>query len=153
MLSTIRQGTLHGSRSEKFQIGRCNQHTLGRFKKAVFTKQDDRTRQSHKGRLKSTYTKQADKEAKMASKQISARPKVGPMMKQPTFDWDTEDKYNELKSFILEVYNVFKSCDMPDTEKTASIKNWLGRKVLQLFKTLTQAKKKNMKHPKDYSKH
>ena len=43
-------------------------------------------------------------------------------MKQPTFDWDTEDKYNELKNFRLEVYNVFKSHDMPDIQKTALIK-------------------------------
>ena len=49
-------------------------------------------------------------------------------MKQPTFIWDTEDKYNELKNFRVEVYNVFKSYDMPDIKKTALIKNWLGRK-------------------------
>ena len=55
-------------------------------------------------------------------------PKVGPMMKQPTFDRDNEDKCNELKSFRLEVYNVFKSYDMPDIGKMALIKNWLGRK-------------------------
>ena len=52
-------GTLHGVRSKKSQIHR---HTLGRFKKAVSTKQDDRTRQSHKCKLKSTYTKAANKE-------------------------------------------------------------------------------------------
>ena len=39
------------------QIGRHGQHTLGRHKKAVSAKQDDRTRQSHKGRLESIYTK------------------------------------------------------------------------------------------------
>ena len=33
-------------------------------------------------------------------------PKVGlSMMKQPTFNWDTENKYNELKIFRLEVNN------------------------------------------------
>ena len=61
------------------------------------------------------------------------------MMKQWTFDWDTEDKYNELKNFRLQVYNVFKSYDMPDIEKTALIKNWLGRKGLHLLEMLTQA--------------
>ena len=68
----------------------------------------------------------------MASEKISTRQimecKVGPMMKQTTFDWYTEDKYNELKNPRLEVYNVFKSYDMPDIEKTALIKSWLGRK-------------------------
>ena len=63
------------------------------------------------------------------------------MMKQTTFNWDTDDKYNELKNFRLEVYNVFKSYDMPDVEKMALIKNWLGRKGLQLLETLTQAEK------------
>ena len=51
-------------------------------------------------------------------------------MKQPTFDWDAEDKYNELKNFRLKVYNVFKSYNMPDREKTSVIKNWLGIKWL-----------------------
>ena len=81
-------------------------------------------------------------------------PKVGPIMKQPTFNWDTEDKYNELNNFRLEVYNVFKSYYVPHLEKTALIKNWLWRKGLQLLETLTQAEKeKNVKYPKDYSIH
>ena len=46
----------------------------------------------------------------MASKQISPRqsigPKIGAMMKQPTFNWGTEDKYSELKNFKLQVINV-----------------------------------------------
>ena len=99
-------------------------------------KQDNRTRQSHKGRIESSYTKAVRQRAKMASKQMSARQslelKVGPMMKHSTFIWDTEDRYKELKNFRLEEYNVFKSYDMPDMEKIALIKNWLGRKGLQL---------------------
>ena len=40
---------------------------------------------------------------------------------------------------------------MPDIDKTALIKNWLGTKG---FEMLTQAEKeKNVKHQKDYSKH
>ena len=31
-----------------------------------------------------------------------------PMMKQLTFNWEAEDKYNELKNFRLEVNNTFK---------------------------------------------
>ena len=65
------------------------------------------------------------------------------MMKQPTFDWDTEDKYNELKNFRLEVYNVFKLHDTPDIEKTLVIKNWLCRKGLELLEILMQTKKEN----------
>ena len=65
------------------------------------------------------------------------------MMKQPPFNWDNEDKYNQLKNFRLEVYNVLKSYDMPGREKTSVIKNWQGRKGLQLLETLTQAEKEN----------
>ena len=91
------------------------------------------------------YTKAARQRAKKASEQINERqsmgPKVGPMMKPPTFDWDTEDKYNGLKKLGLKAYNLFQSYDMPDTEKTVLINNWLGRKRLQLLETLTQAGK------------
>ena len=59
--------------------------------------------------LKAHIQKQSDKDVKIASQQISTRqnmgPKVGPMMKQPIFDWDTEDKY-KLHDFRLEVYYV-----------------------------------------------
>ena len=82
---------------------------------------------------KTHIQKQSDKEAKIPSEQIntgqSMVPKVGPMMKQPTFDWDTKDRYNEL-------YHVFKSKDMPGIEKTALIKNWLSRKGFQLLEPL-----------------
>ena len=75
----------------------------------------------------------------MASEQISTRqnmgPKVGPMMKQPTYSWKTEDKHS-LKNFRLELYNVFKLYDMPDIEKTALIKNRIGRKIFQLLEML-----------------
>ena len=53
------------------------------------------------------------------------RPKIGMMMKQPTFDWGTEDKYSELKSFKLEVINVLQSYIIADIEMMALIKNWL----------------------------
>ena len=48
----------------------------------------------------------------------NAGPKIGRhRMKQPTFNWEGEDKYNEQKYFRLEVNNVFKSYNMPQTEK------------------------------------
>ena len=54
------------------------------------------------------------------------------MMEQPTFNWDTED--NKLKNFILQVYNVFKSYDMPSIKKTALMKNWLDRKRITILR-------------------
>ena len=51
-------------------------------------------------------------------------PRLGiPAMKQPNFNWKAEYKYNELKNFRLELNNIFKSCDTPQTEKLAIIKN------------------------------
>ena len=37
-------------------------------------------------------------EANKISPRQSIGPKIGVMMKQPTFDWGTEDKYSELKT-------------------------------------------------------
>ena len=43
----------------------------------------------------------------------SVGPKVGvPMMKHPTFNLDTKDKYSELKNFRLQINNIFKSYNM-----------------------------------------
>ena len=72
------------------------------------------------------------------NKQMSARQSMGPiigrsMMKQPTFNWDIEDKCNKLKNVKLEVNNICKSYNMPDVgNKTIVYKNWLSRKGLQL---------------------
>ena len=59
------------------------------------------------------------------------------MMKEPTFNWEAEDKYSEVKNFRLDVNNLYKSYNMPQTEKIAIIKNWKGRKGLQFLETLT----------------
>ena len=53
---------------------------------------------------------------------------VGPemgrtMMKQPTFNWEAEDKIQCGRKFRLEVNNTFKSFNMPQTEKIAIIKD------------------------------
>ena len=72
----------------------------------------------------------------------STKPKVGrPMMKQPILNWNTEDKYNEVRDFRLQVITIFKSYNMPDTGKIATIKSCLYRKGLQLLETLMQTAK------------
>ena len=44
-------------------------------------------------------------------------PKIGsPTMKQPMFDWDTGDKYSELKSFKLEANNVLSIYNTPQAD-------------------------------------
>ena len=67
---------------------------------------------------------QAMAEAQVEWTYDMAGPKIGgPTMKHPTFDWDAEDKYSELKTFRLEVNNVLSTCNTPQADKLALIKN------------------------------
>ena len=69
-------------------------------------------------------------------------PKLGgPTMKKPTFDWDAQDKYSELKTFRLDVNNIFSTYNAPQMDKLALVKNWLGRKGLQYLEMLTMDEK------------
>ena len=62
-------------------------------------------------------------------------PKLGcPIMKQPTFDWNVQDKYSEVND-MLSTYNT------PQMDKLALVTNWLGRKGLQYLEMLTTAEK------------
>ena len=69
-------------------------------------------------------------------------PKVGgPAMKQLKFDWNTQDKYSELKTFRLKVSNILSTYKTQQADKLSLVKNWLGRKGLQCLETLTNAEK------------
>ena len=69
-------------------------------------------------------------------------PKIGgPTMKQPTFDWNAEDKYSKLKTFGLKVNNILSTYNTPQTDKLALVKKWLGRKGLQYLETLMTTEK------------
>ena len=52
-----------------------------------------------------------------------------PAMKQPSFNLEADDKYNELKTFRLEVNDILTTYNTPPTEQLAIVKNWLGRKA------------------------
>ena len=53
----------------------------------------------------------------------NVRPRLGRSIKETTiFNWEAEDKCNELKTFRLEVNNIFKSYSMLQAEKIAIIK-------------------------------
>ena len=57
----------------------------------------------------------------------NAGPKIGgPAMKQPSFDWEVDDKYTELKNFRWVVNNICRSYNTLHTEQLAIVKNWLG---------------------------
>ena len=55
------------------------------------------------------------------------------MRKKPTFNWEAEDKHHEFKTIRIEVNNVFKSYNTPQTEKIAIIKKWLGLQFLEIL--------------------
>ena len=61
----------------------------------------------------------------------------GPTMKQPTLNREAPDNYSELKIFRLGMNNVLSTHNMPEAEKIAVVKNWLGRKCLHYLETLT----------------
>ena len=63
----------------------------------------------------------------------------GPIMKQPTFDWSTKDKYAKLRNFKLEIKSMIQNFNISQTERVLIIKKWLGRQGFQLLETLTQA--------------
>ena len=54
-----------------------------------------------------------------------------PMVEQPTFKWEAEDKYNELKNFTLEINNIFKPYSMPQAEQIAIYNRWNKKDVAQ----------------------
>ena len=69
-------------------------------------------------------------------------PKLGsPTLKQPQFNWEATDNYTEWKAFILEVRNILSMYNVQEQDKTAMVKNWLGRKGLHYLKSLTEAEK------------
>ena len=74
--------------------------------------------------------------------QEDQRPKIGGLaLKQPQFNWDAADKYIEWKVFILEVRNVISTYNAQEQEKTAMVKNWLGRKGLHYIESLMEVEK------------
>ena len=82
-------------------------------------------------------------EAGMAGRpQSIPGPKLGgPAMKQPSFNWEADDKYSELKTFRLEVNNILTTYNRPQAEQLAMVNNWLGRRGLQFIELLTEAEK------------
>ena len=67
-------------------------------------------------------------------------------MKQPSFIWEAGDKYNELKTFTLEVNNILAMYNIPQAEQLVIVKNCLGRKGLQFIEMLTEVEKIHAAH-------
>ena len=65
----------------------------------------------------------------------------GPTMKQSNFIWEAKDKYNELKTFRLEVNNILSTYNTPQAEQLVFVKKWLGHKGIQFLEALTNEEK------------
>ena len=50
------------------------------------------------------------------------------MVRHPTFNWEAEDKYKEIKNFILKVNNIFELYSMPQPEQIANHKQLAKKK-------------------------
>ena len=62
--------------------------------------------------------------ASRAERTQNVGPRLGrPLMKQPTFNWEAEDKYNELINFRQLINSIFKSYSTSQAEQIAIIKN------------------------------
>ena len=56
-------------------------------------------------------------EAQVERTHNGSEPKIGgPTMKQPTFNWNVQDKYSELKTFRLEVNTILSTYNTPQTD-------------------------------------
>ena len=85
---------------------------------------------------------QAISEAMAERPQSLAGSKLGgAAMKQPSLNWEADDKYKELKTFRLEVNNILTMYNTHQAEQLGMVKNWLGRKALQFIEPLTEAEK------------
>ena len=63
--------------------------------------------------------------AEMQAQRIpnAAGPKLaGSTPKQPTFNWEAQDKYTEWKAFILDVRNVLSTYNAQEPDKIAMVK-------------------------------
>ena len=56
----------------------------------------------------------------------------GPAMKQPTFHWESKDKYSELKTVNLEVNNILSTYNTLQAEQLAVVK-LVGKKGTTIF--------------------
>ena len=120
MLPSLRQEILHSDRS-KFDIaGRVYIHIMA-------SKETNTNKAVGKAVAEATRGIIQNMDVARAERTQNTGPRLdGPMLKQPAFNWEAEDKHSKLKNFILEVNNVFTLYSMSQAEQVT-------RKGLQLL--------------------
>ena len=75
--------------------------------------------------------------AQPRSQTVCMEPRLSRLtLKQPTLYWSIMEKYIELRTFILEVNNMFQTYNTNKTDRVHIIKNWRVRQGSQLLETL-----------------
>ena len=69
-----------------------------------------------------------------------------PAMKQPTFNWEVDDKHSELISFRLEVNNILTTYNTPQTEQLAMVKKLARQKSSAIHRVINKHRKRYMQH-------
>ena len=76
-----------------------------------------------------------------------AGPKIGvPVLKQPNFNLEADDKYSELKSFGLEVNNILTPYNTPQTGAASHSKELVRQKRSAVHRVVNTYRKRYMQH-------
>ena len=73
--------------------------------------------------------------------------KIGrPAMKQPSINWDADDKYSQIKKFRLEVNNILATYNTPQTEQLAIVKKLVRQERPAVHRIVHTCRKRYMQH-------
>ena len=86
----------------------------------------------------------------VSHKELQRQGHGGPVLEKPLFNWDAQDRYNELINFEMEVTDILemRTYELTGAEKVPVIKDWLGQEDLQLIKTFTHDEKEKCRTAK-----
>ena len=74
-------------------------------------------------------------------------PKIGrPALKQPSFNWEADDKFSELKNFRIEVNNIITSYNTPHTEQLAIVKKLVRKERPAIHRIINTCRKQKIQH-------
>ena len=118
MLSSVRQDMPHGVSDKSLTLADISK-ILEENKKKMASEQAITNEAITKAVAEATRVAiQALAAAATERPQSIEGPKIcGTAMKQPSFNWEVDDKYGKLKNFRLEVNNIFALYNTPHTEQ------------------------------------
>ena len=70
----------------------------------------------------------------------------GPARKQPSFNWEADDKYSKLKNFRLEVNNIITSYNTPNAEELVTVIKLVRKERPAIYGIINTHRKRKMQH-------